>query len=264
VLLAAGASPNECNDNGVSTLLAAIYRNHFFIAFQLLNAGANPYLQDKKEGFFPLFLAAEKGNAALVSACLMRDASQINQKVIIHSKKSALFVAVELKHKEVIALLLRYGADPNGIQESDQVRPLLKSVQLKDLDVARALLEAGADPNLQNTKGISPLREAVSFGHTALVALLLEYGADPKMKGNLGMTPEEIVNADAYPAVASLLKQHHKIIPIPIKRQAALLSYKRKIFSCFPAKNWANEIMQKDSGFNSEQRHSPKQKPVKI
>jgi ankyrin repeat protein len=134
----------------------------------------------------------------------------------INSGWSPLHFAVVQLNKEIVALLLANGADPNArIQAREPLlehvppgsTPLLMAVRAKDTAmytrakvefksqaaIIELLLGAKADPNLASGIGETPLLATISLAEQEigekLAALLLEHGADPEAKGFSGVTP---------------------------------------------------------------------------
>jgi hypothetical protein len=92
---------------------------------------------------------------------------------------------------EVIAYLLRIGADPNTLDASG-VAPLHRAVRTRSEVAVRALLDGGANPRQPNKSGTTPLHLAVQptgrggsgsdearRQQAAIIKLLLERGARP-------------------------------------------------------------------------------------
>ncbi|XP_062298935.1 ankyrin repeat domain-containing protein 61-like [Scomber scombrus] len=99
-----------------------------------------------------------------------------------------LHMAAGILHKDIIASLIRQGADINtGVKHSGNT-PLhlaVVAVAMKtrktmedDISCISELLERGAEPDAVNNDGMTPLHEACSMGNTELVDLLMRYGAN--------------------------------------------------------------------------------------
>ena len=95
-------------------------------------------------------------------------------------KLTPLAVAVNQKHADAVAELIRAKADPNG-SGPDGARLIFYA--LPDAPTLKALLEGGADPNRLDGGGNSPLLRAVMEGAQPAVELLLAYKADPNSGG---------------------------------------------------------------------------------
>lgn len=85
---------------------------------------------------------------------------------------------------EIILLLLRFGADPNLVDQRGRP-PLLYAIGWADhpMPLLRALLAAGADPNVRNFQGKTALAYARSVGiaktkRAEIVKFLREQGAE--------------------------------------------------------------------------------------
>jgi uncharacterized protein len=70
-------------------------------------------------------------------------------------------------HREIVRLLLEYGADPRVASTA-----LLRAVQNNDPEIIRMLLEAGASPQAQDAAGKSALDAARELNLPDLVAVL--------------------------------------------------------------------------------------------
>ncbi len=95
----------------------------------------------------PLMRAAQVGDADLV-AYLIEAGAAIDFRAPSGSasviRTTALWLAVEAEHPEVVALLLAAGADPN-VESEDGVPALFVAASHHDLDTTRMLVDAGAD-----------------------------------------------------------------------------------------------------------------------
>lgn len=78
-------------------------------------------------------------------------------------------------------------------------------------DVIVLLVEYGADTNVLSVGKVAPLHMASAFGHDDLVALLLRHGADPQMKDRWGRTAYDIAKQYNHRGCAVLLANWEKI-----------------------------------------------------
>ena len=107
---------------------------------------------------------------------------------------TALHKACEDGHVEVVAALIRNGADINArrgyfgeetvLMAACAARRGTHGVQRPDLDTARLILKSGADVNLR-----TPLRRAAYCNHVDVVRLLLEFRAEVDRRDRYGKTP---------------------------------------------------------------------------
>ena len=134
----------------------------------LLDAGAD-INQANTDGETPLFIAAQKGNLAVVMA-LLDAGADINQANT--DGQTTFFIAVLAGHLTVAMALLDAGANINQAM-NDGATPLLIVAQEGDLTLVTTLLAAGADPNQAMTDGATPLYTAILFGHFEVVQALM-------------------------------------------------------------------------------------------
>jgi ankyrin repeat protein len=67
-----------------------------------------------------------------------------------------LIKAVKANKKKAVQLLLERGADPNGIEDGDNITPLHFAYLYKAHRVMPLLVAAGADINAKNIDGLKP------------------------------------------------------------------------------------------------------------
>ena len=110
---------------------------------------------------------------------------------------------------EVMAELLRAGANPNARDERSRTPLHSAAADSSDPAVIVTLLEAGADIHARDQDGRTPLHSAGGYSHTpAIIALLVKSGADPDARDEYGETPlhwaawtESSVNAEGITAL---------------------------------------------------------------
>ena len=107
--------------------------------------------------------------------------------------------------KELVILLLRYHADPNGSNFDGRVA-LMDSAELS-LDICNLLIDAGANVNAQSRNGETPLLLAALRGQIEIVKLLLERGAKVDTADIDGYTPLRTAEVNGHKEVADLLRE---------------------------------------------------------
>lgn len=104
--------------------------------------------------------------------------------------RTALDWATARIQLEDMALLIKYGADPNNMDATGRT-PVLHAVDSHDVNSLRVILEAGGNPNPAYPKGMfrsSPLTAAGFAGMPTLLKLLLDFEADPNARNPEGLT----------------------------------------------------------------------------
>ncbi len=213
-LLAAGADINAANSDGVTPVFSAVMLGKVELAERLLALGANPNAA-KKGGEAPLHRASMMGYAALARALigvganvdaagewgrtpLLGIAHEFGRfmakvpggqvacaRLLIEAGadlnlrdaegRTALRVAAESGHVELVVILRDAGADVAGLCEAELRHASSKGY----LDRVQALIRAGADVNAREIpNGRTALMSAATAGHTAVVQALIEVGAD--------------------------------------------------------------------------------------
>lgn len=122
---------------GDTTLTLAIRNRDTEIAKALLAAGANPNQIDSKRGASALRMAVQMSNAELVSLLIDKYKADVNPKS--DSGYSLLHVAANFNAgREITALLLAAGSDPNVIDE-DGKAPYESALAMYKPDIANLL-----------------------------------------------------------------------------------------------------------------------------
>lgn len=199
VLLARGADPTQANKDDYTAVRTAKTRNHAEI-IQLLDR----------------FLAEQEAADKLVEACKSENASLISQalknlpnpNILTKDRQTPLVAAVSLGNVDVVAELIRLGADVNLPSRAGyNTTPLMAATVSNRIAIAKLLLAAAADPLKKDILGDPAINWASYFGHVDMVALLLESGADPKVVTVHG-DALGIAMRRGNPELVQLLKPH--------------------------------------------------------
>ena len=102
--------------------------------------------------------------------------------------KTALLVASQQGHKEMVNYLIAANADINA-SDVDSRSALIIASENNDVELAQILLNAKANPNHQRNDGSTSLHIASYNNYNELAVMLIEFGADPLIKNNKGDTP---------------------------------------------------------------------------
>ncbi|XP_078118523.1 uncharacterized protein ankrd50l isoform X2 [Sander vitreus] len=143
LLIEKSGVPLESRDSeGRTALHVASWQGCVEMVDLLLKHGANPNAQDT-EGRPPMHSVAWTGHVEV--GCRLLDSSGVNIDLACHQKATALSIAAQEGHANIVAMLL----------------------------------ERGANPNHMDKYGRSPVKVAGKHGHFNIVRLLESYGAKP-------------------------------------------------------------------------------------
>jgi hypothetical protein len=111
--------------------------------------------------------------------------------------------------KDIAALLLSHGADPNARTTDDAYdagqTPLHRAAYAGHADIVELLIEKGADVNRRDTRGRSPLHHAAHCGHTSVVSLLRENEAEIGVRDHQKRTPLDRAKGAGFADIVALL-----------------------------------------------------------
>lgn len=91
--------------------------------------------------------------------------------------KSAIEELTEGGPLEAVILLLRFGADVEGVREPGDATPLIVAVLNRQFEASMILLAAGADPNARDDEGDTPLTLSILKNEKRLETALRLCGA---------------------------------------------------------------------------------------
>ena len=172
--LAAGASLNARQADGMTALLWAVYRNDTAVALTLLEAGADPHAANLY-GVTAIHLACLNGNAELITALIARGVDPNSARA---GGETALMTAARTGGLAAVRVLVDAGAEIEAKLDGGQTA-LMWAAAEGHLEVVKHLMDAGADYRSALPSGFTPLLFAVREGHADLVDLLLRSGVNP-------------------------------------------------------------------------------------
>ena len=121
--------------------------------------------------------AAKSGDAERVSALLANDKSLV--KARDKDGSTPLHCAVWKGHQQVVALLLKAGADVNAQNENDHwgTTPLHAAAHANQAAIAQLLIDYGADVQATDREGRTPMFHTTFHKARAVVKVLEKYNA---------------------------------------------------------------------------------------
>lgn len=172
LLLDKGASVNTKDSSEYTALLIASESGHTEVVQLLLENGANPDVKTAK-GKTPLADAIRRGHKEIIQLLLEH-----------HANANMLGPQWDFPS----SLEIIFQVDKGGITFAPvkMQTPLMLAVEAGDKDVVELLLQYGANIDEQDTEGYTPLLHAVRFGDKEIVKLLIMSGADSQIVTHSG------------------------------------------------------------------------------
>lgn len=196
ILAADPAAASTVDANGVSPLLAAVYRGNTAAADAIRATGVE----------LNVFEAAAVGDLARVRALVDGDPALAN--AFAADGFHALGLAAFFGHPDVLRFLIEAGADVNAPSRNRMtVTALHSAIAARDRESTLALIAAGADVNAVQQDAFTPLHEAAQNGDRAIVEALLAAGADPSAQLSTGERPADLARRHKHPDLAAVLEQ---------------------------------------------------------
>jgi len=174
LLIAAGCKLDLVTQDGATALFYAVLLNKLDLVEAICARRANLEISSH-EGVTALSLAAEKGHADVVATLVKYGANIAAWDGL--SGNTALHKASEYGHLGVVKILVESDASLDTANKSaDAATALYLAVTEGHLEVAEYLLSKGANSNVGNVT--SPLFIAAYTGNIQMVTLLLQHRAD--------------------------------------------------------------------------------------
>lgn len=239
-VLAAGASPDDQFEGGVTPLMTALLRGHLDGARALLARGADPRLRDRHGDTAVIHMLAgiyafRDGQDHRAALEVLEELLRLGVDPLARGQygRDAMAVAASKGLRAAMAVLRRYGssienADADGLTplqqawwggQQAQIDWLLgqgvavdffSAVALGRVDQVAAALDRDPDLLQRPLKAIrsAPLSIALHAGQPAMVKFLLDSGADPNGPDSAGGSLMHAVRRLPDPAVLKLLIAH--------------------------------------------------------
>ncbi|WP_438867427.1 ankyrin repeat domain-containing protein [Pseudomonas sp. L1(2025)] len=169
-------------DPKVASLVNAAIDGRVAEVERLVASGANPNTVGK-DGTTPLFWALNSKSASGVEALL--NAGADTEKVTPQSRGfSPMALVSGGNNPDLLALMLRYKADANGVNAATiKTKPLYLAAAQGRLQNVKLILDAGADVNVHDDTGLSAATVAAAMGNFEIVAFLLDRGYTYDLSG---------------------------------------------------------------------------------
>ena len=203
------------DSNGKSALHFAILTSKFVTALVIKDA-ANPNIRDKS-GWTPLDYAIGHTKIDTISA-LLQSPYPLHCVQKLPTYEIPIHIACEKSTKEVVDVLIRYGADVNS--KHNGTTPLIVACKRGNFGIVQRLLqEPTIDIDAVDSNGSSALHFAV-FANSKFVTALVTKGANPSIKDRSGWTPlDYCIKHNQIDAISPLLQSGVQRLPtheIPI------------------------------------------------
>jgi ankyrin repeat protein len=185
--------------SGSSSVLLAAYYGHAELVEIFVRHGVK----------LDVFEASATGNLERVRELLKEGAGLVN--AFAADGFFPLGLAAFFGHRAIVEFLLKNGAEVNTASRNAQkVTSLHGAVARRDVEIVKTLLKYGADPNAMQERGFVPLHDAAANGNLALVQLLVKHGARVDVKAEDGKTPGDMATERGHKEVAEWLEGKKK------------------------------------------------------
>ena len=128
-----------------------------------------------REGYIPLHVATKSGQKEVVRL-LISYGADVNAEDA--SGETALYSASESGYEDIVEILLHYGAKVDAVTKDDLMTPLHIAAAFGELETVKLLLKLGASIDLTDKHGLTALHIATLKGQAEIVAALLDHGSD--------------------------------------------------------------------------------------
>ena len=186
ILSIPGVNIDAVTPDGETALLLAAAHDQPQVVDILLRQGADPNIADHA-GYYPLHWVCQRGQYQLVERILSIPGVNIN--AVTRNEKTALLLAAENDHPQVVDILLRQGADPNIADHAGYYPLHLVSKRGQHQLVERILSIPGVNIDAVTPAGKTALLLAAENDHLQVVDILLRQGADPNIADKYGNYP---------------------------------------------------------------------------
>jgi ankyrin repeat protein len=163
-------------------------------------------------GFTALHLAAQNGYEGAVTWLLDNKA---NIDAITAEGATALHIAIQYNHLEIVKILVQRGADKEMMVQGSS--PFHLAAQNGCHEIVEFLLNNGVDKDTSNAQGLTALHFAALRCNVEMVRIILQKWVDINKQTEFGLTAEELIggyNPERAPATQKLFDDYKKAIAI--------------------------------------------------
>ena len=197
------ASPRDAL---ADSLHDALWRGDSSRVAHLLERGAPPDSLSMIDGYAPLHRAAEADRPDL-AALLLKAGADPNglTRNARGNDRSPLHIAAERGSARMVTLLLDAGASVASTTAFGETPLHGVRTMVDHPAVVAALLRHGADPNAATVFGATPVHHAARTGSALVMRMLLDAGGDPLRPSRQGYLPLHLAAREGYTGVVALL-----------------------------------------------------------
>ena len=184
-------------------LFQAIENDDMEQAKACIKSGANVNAMRWGKGPTPLLYAIRENRTEILKL-LLESKADLNNEEYRTMPFPPLTLAISSKNYDIVAILIKYGADINKVDGYDR-SPLALAAILGSTDIVNLLLKSGADVNAKDTEGSTVLMIACSRGYREIASLLIKFGADVNAKDEGCLTALMIASTWGHGEIVNLL-----------------------------------------------------------
>lgn len=189
LLLDYGANPNITDSYLGTPLHYAVSKNDIIATTLLIEKGANVNIHNDIIDTV-LNIAVGNRNKVLINLLLKHGANTR----LKSCRNPLIHKALETKDINILSEILNHDAEVN-IYNREGYTPLYTAVMFMKIKFAKLLLRYGADPNMKNESNENtPLHGAILSNRLDSVELLMSYNVDVNSINKLGHTPLSCIN----------------------------------------------------------------------
>jgi ankyrin repeat protein len=223
LLVSEGLDPNVVDASGATALYLAASQGHADVVHCLLATPRINRHQLRMSGnVSPLFIAAQNGHRDVVDALLV--AEQLSAAPVRRAlldlycetnaitnegtkvlETTAICIAAQNGHDQIVELLLAAGADPNRRRRPDDVAPIVIAAEHGRAAVLRCLVRGPIEIDADDKRGCTALFQAAQNGFVGVVLELLRAGATVDRATHGGSTPLMVAAISGHPAIVAAL-----------------------------------------------------------
>lgn len=202
-LLKSGENSEQYNENGLTPLWMAVFKNDILSVKTLVEHGADVNGLTKKG--MPPIMVGSMMNALESVKILLENGADINWKSSATSNQQPIRFASKKGSIAFIQMLLLAGADLESTAD-DGGTPLLASVYSNNYSLAKFYFEQGANVQVLARDGECIIHEAIKTKNPKMVELALKFNCPLNYKDRKGKSTMEIANATGNKDIKKMIK----------------------------------------------------------